>query len=90
MTWRDDIRPRVAKVIAQVGTSDMKTLRKALRAAFPYGDVSWQRKVWNDEINAQLGLKDSKQRAQRAARQEEIDAANGQRFLFSAEKDSSP
>ncbi len=56
MTWRERARPIIAKVIAEVGTSDMPALKRALREAFPWGDVSWPRKVWRSEVRCQLGL----------------------------------
>lgn len=54
-TWRDSAGPKIAAVIAAVGTEDMKELRKALREAYPYGERKyWPYKVWLDEINRQL------------------------------------
>ncbi len=76
-SWRDDMRPRIAAVIKRVGTADMKALRRALNAAFPYGDVSWQRKVWRDEIKVQLGLKQAYQPGPRLRK-----PAPGQTQLF--------
>ena len=36
----------------------MKSLRKALREAYPFGEREyWPYKVWCDEIRSQLGLK---------------------------------
>jgi hypothetical protein len=63
-TWRDSARPRIAKVIEEVGTEDMKALRKALFEAYPYGERRyWPYKVWCDEIRTQLGLKRPKEPA---------------------------
>lgn len=57
-TWRDSARPVIARVIAEVGTDDLKKLRAALRAAYPFGIYDMHpRKIWLDEIRVQLGLK---------------------------------
>ena len=57
MTWRDDCRPIIENVIADVGTEDMKALRKVLRCAYPYGPRKmWPYKVWCSEVRKQLGL----------------------------------
>lgn len=54
-TWRDHCSPIIAEVIDEVGTEDMKKLRKALREAYPYGERKyWPYKVWCDEVNRQL------------------------------------
>lgn len=54
-TWRDRLAPHVADIIAELGTSDMKALRKALAAQRP--EQSWLYKVWLSEIRNQLKLK---------------------------------
>jgi len=60
-TWRDHCRPIIAKVISEVGAEDMKVLRAALRAAYPYKyRRMWPYKVWCDEIRVQLGTKKTK------------------------------
>ena len=57
MTWRNNCQPIIAEVIADVGTDDMKALRKALRDAYPYGERKmWPYKVWCSEVRKQLGL----------------------------------
>ena len=56
MTWRDHARPIIAAVIAKVGTDDRKTLRSALRAAYPYGARRWHPyRIWCHEVRVQLG-----------------------------------
>ena len=58
MTWRDEARPIIAAVIAEVGTSDLPRLRKALREAFPFGPrENHPYQIWCDEIRVQLGAK---------------------------------
>ena len=68
-TWRDDLRPRVAEVIARVGRDDMKALRAALREAYPFGDQKgWLYKVWCSEFRTQLGLLTPTETAAREAK----------------------
>jgi hypothetical protein len=58
MTWRDEARPIIAKVLAENAGLPEKELRKKLRAAYPfYERLSWPYKVWCDEVNVQLGKK---------------------------------
>lgn len=52
--WRQRLAPIVADIIAEVGTSDMKALRKELAAKRPR--ESWLYKVWLSEIRNQLKL----------------------------------
>lgn len=57
-TWRSIAKPIIAKVIREVGTDDMKALRKALSDAYPFGVKQYHPyKVWLDEIKFQLGQK---------------------------------
>jgi len=83
-TWRDQIRPLVAAVIARVGTDDMKALRLALIDARPswVSGASWMTKVWRDEVNQQLGIKAERKRVE--AQQKEL--ASGQTYLFEDEQ----
>ena len=56
--WRQAAAPVIARVIAEVGTGDMRALRNALREAYPFGPYEYHPlKIWCDEINAQLGKK---------------------------------
>lgn len=55
MTWRDSCRFKIAKVITDTGTSDIKKLRRALREAYPFGERKyWPYKVWCSEIRNQI------------------------------------
>lgn len=55
MTWRERARPVIQNVIAEVGTDDMKKLRKALSDAYPFWEKeNYPYKVWLDEIHKQL------------------------------------
>ncbi len=71
MTWRERARPIIAAVIAEVGTSDLKALKRALREAFPWGDVSWPRKVWRSEVRCQLGLNRPRRKKTRRGQRKE-------------------
>ena len=63
ITWRDKCRSVISDVIASVGTSDMKKLRKALREAYPFGPYEYHpKKIWLSEIRRQLGLERDKRR----------------------------
>ena len=54
-TWRTRSAPIIARVIAEVGTDDMKALRKALREAYPFGLRRWwPYKLWCDEVRRQI------------------------------------
>ena len=64
MTWRDQSRPIIAAVIANHPSADTNSLRKALRAAYPWGPKeNHPYKIWCDEVRVQLGLKPKKERA---------------------------
>lgn len=57
-TWREILAPTIARVIGEVGASNDKLLRQALRKAYPCGErAMWPYKVWCDEIHRQLGTK---------------------------------
>lgn len=77
MSWRDQIRPRIAAVIKANGTDDIKRLRKALRDAYPYGEKArWPYKVWCSEVRRQL----QNPAVQDSPRRQHVPAA-GQRSL---------
>lgn len=81
MGWREKVKPIIASVIADVGTSDMAKLRQALRDAFPFGPRQYHPyKIWLDEINVQLGLKKTTVRRKGRVAREPI--TGGQRELF--------
>lgn len=63
MTWREKSRPIIAAVIARVGTSDAKKLRRELRESYPFGPYEYHpKKIWLSEIRRQLGLERDKRR----------------------------
>lgn len=58
MTWRDDAKPLIARVLAANAGKPATEVRRALRAAYPYGPrENWPYKVWCDEIARQTGRK---------------------------------
>ncbi|NLE06851.1 MAG: hypothetical protein GX638_18895 [Crenarchaeota archaeon] len=55
MTWRDRARPIIAAVIAANQGEDERTIRLALRYAYPWGERAMHPyKVWCDECNKQI------------------------------------
>lgn len=53
--WRNHARPIIAKVLADNAGADERTIRKALRAAYPFGSYSMHPlKIWRSEIAFQL------------------------------------
>jgi len=57
-TWRERARPIIARVLKETKGQDEKAIRKALRAAYPFGPKKHQPyKMWLDEIRVQRGLK---------------------------------
>lgn len=55
-TWRDRAAPIIAEVIRSVGKSDLKRLRAALRAAYPWGlRENHPYKIWCSEVRSQVG-----------------------------------
>lgn len=70
-TWRDHARPIVARVLAATQGMDERTIRRALRAAYPFGERRYHPyKIWNDEIAVQRDLKH--QRAAAKAHQQAL------------------
>ena len=54
-TWRNAAAPIIARVIREVGTDDMRALRRALRKAYPWDcQRGHPYKTWLDEIRRQL------------------------------------
>mgnify|MGYP001129113003 FL=1 len=53
MTWRDIAKPIISSVLAANAGADDKTIRRALRDAYPWGERAMHPyKVWCDECNA--------------------------------------
>lgn len=58
MSWRDSARPLIAAVLVETNGQSEKEIRKALRAAYPWGPREHHPyKIWCDEIKRQRGLK---------------------------------
>lgn len=61
MTWRENARPIIAKVLADNKDETEKVIRKALQNAYPYGQRAMHPyKIWCDEIKVQRKLKTNK------------------------------
>jgi hypothetical protein len=84
MTWREKARPVIKQVIKEVGTDDMKALRRALSKAYPFwGKENYPYKVWLDEIKRQLKQPpyDTPKPSRQAINQQDLEQA-GQQRLF--------
>lgn len=65
MTWRDNCRPIIAKVLAETKGKPEKEIKKALLDAYPYGERAMHPyKIWLDEIKVQRGFKKKKKRGE--------------------------
>lgn len=54
-SWRDRARPIIAAVLAENQGADEKTIRKALREAYPWGERKYHPyKIWCSEVKNQL------------------------------------
>ncbi len=61
MTWRENCRPIIAKVLKETKGKDETEIKNALKESYPFGERRmWPYKVWLDEIKRQRGLKKSK------------------------------
>lgn len=57
-TWRDCARPIIHSVLENNKGADEKTIRKALRDAYPFGERRYHPyKIWLSEIQVQLKKK---------------------------------
>ena len=61
--WRSKARPIIATVLAANAGKDERTIRRALRVAYPFGPrLHHPYKIWCDEIRIQRGRKKIKVR----------------------------
>ena len=84
MSWRDEARPIIAKVLAEHADASLQEKRAALREAYPFGERKhFPYTVWCDECRIQLGLKKARERTGARKNQGESFApAPGQQDLF--------
>lgn len=76
-SWRDKARPIIGRVIEETKSDNEKVIRKALAAAYPWGEKkNFPYKIWCDEINVQLG-----KRKFRGSRKKTV-AQKGQMEIF--------
>lgn len=55
-TWRDTARPIIAKVLADNKGKPEGEVKKALKAAYPFGERKYHPyKIWCDEVRVQTG-----------------------------------
>lgn len=58
MSWRDEARPIIARVLAATAGKPERDIRRALRDAYPFGPRQYHPyKVWCDEVARQRGRK---------------------------------
>lgn len=58
MTWRERVRPIVARVLAEMREKPEPEIRKALRDAYPFCERKyWPYRIWCDEVRVQRGGK---------------------------------
>lgn len=56
-SWRDKAAPIIAQVLKETAGQDEKTIKKALREAYPFGERAMHPyKIWCDEIKRQRKL----------------------------------
>lgn len=64
-TWREYAKPVIQKVLAENAGADLKTKKKALREAYPFGERKYHPyKIWCDEVKVQTGRKKKKIRGE--------------------------
>ena len=69
MTWRDKLRPIVARVLAAGGGD--KELLEEWHKRSSFGGASWPYRVWRDEIATQRGgRKKAKRKVRRMSKEE--------------------
>ena len=88
MTWREQIRPIVDRIIREVGTDDRRALRRALIDRRPHwvSSCSWQTRIWRDEVALQLGTKRRRIDKLIQEKRHADDAKSGQLKLFDGEE----
>lgn len=65
-SWRRTARTVISKVIREVGRYDLKTLKRAISAAYPFGPKRYHPyKIWLDEVKLQLYPDHPKKRKKR-------------------------
>ena len=88
-SWREVAAPIIARVLAETTGADEKTIRRALRDAYPFGQRSMHPyKIWCDEVQRQRGI--VKMTLLRRRQLTQIEAMNASLFedasLFASEK----
>lgn len=61
-TWRERAAPIIAQVLSETKGADEKTVKQALKDAYPFGPRQYHPyKIWLSEIQRQRGTKKVKQ-----------------------------
>ena len=56
-SWREIAAPIIARVLAETAGADEKTIRRALRDAYPFGErAMFPYKAWQAEVARQRGI----------------------------------
>jgi len=80
MTWRHRWRGVIRRTLAELGPRrQLRTKRRALRAAYPGERKGYRYRVWLDECRVQLGLRPPRRRY---LDPERIADSPGQQYLF--------
>ena len=76
-SWRERAAPIITRVLAETAGADEKTIRRALKAAYPFGQRSMHPyKIWCDEVQRQRGIvKMTKLRRRQLAQIEAMNAS---------------
>ena len=84
MSWRDEARPIIARVLAELPGASLQEKRAALREAYPFGERKYfPYTVWCDECRIQLGLKKARERTGLTKKAgESFKPCDGQQDLF--------
>jgi hypothetical protein len=65
--WREIAKPIISAVLNDLRGEDERTIRKALRDAYPFGPRRYHPyKIWCDEVAVQLGTKKHKTKKHKA------------------------
>lgn len=81
MTWRDQCKPIIARVLAEMNGEPERDIKAALKAAYPFGIREYHPyKIWCDEIKVQRGKKKLKVKQKGEAPQKP--SMPGQKDLF--------
>lgn len=77
--WRETAAPIIARVLKETEGQPESVIRKALRAAWPFGQyANHPLKIWRDEIRIQRG----KKKLRPHPMQRKVESTSGQTEMF--------